>query len=432
MASGGKGSSPAGNTTTTTTNPSQAAQLPYLQSGWNGATDALNNNSVQYTPYDTLAAYDPAVKSGYDALESSGWGSVGLNTTAANSLTDTLGGGQSVQQSPAYSTLNSLASGTAPSQGALGGTANDLRTLAYQPDANYTAGTSSLAKTAAGDYLNANPYLDKMYDSASRGVTRAYQTATAPQTDSTYEKAGRYGSGSLGNAVSQNNQDLGVSLDSLASDIYGKNYATERGYQNTAANNLGTLGQGQQKLQGSILDAAGGLYGNLTSGMNTGASTLQGGYDKGNTNTNVALGLVPGTLDSFYTGAKQVTNAGLGRTGQSQAQIDDYNKRFYGTEQAPWYNLQQYMNLIGQPTSGSSSMTSPYFQNGTANLLGTATGGLGLYNGVSNTGLFGGGAGAASTGLDFGGGGAGMGVADSVANEWPAAAGGLLSFLGLV
>jgi hypothetical protein len=72
---------------------------------------------------------------------------------------------------------------------------------ARRPDSNYTAGTDSLAKTAAGDYLNANPYLDKMYDSAARGVTRAYQTATAPNTDSTYETAGRYGSGAHGSAV---------------------------------------------------------------------------------------------------------------------------------------------------------------------------------------------------------------------------------------
>jgi hypothetical protein len=101
-----------------------------------------------------------------------------------------------------------------------------------------------------------------MYDSAARGVTRAYQTATAPNTDSTYETAGRYGSGAMAAPFAKSAGSRRHARRSRFTSIYGKNYATERGYQNTAANNLGTLGQGQQKLQGSLLDAAGGQYKN--------------------------------------------------------------------------------------------------------------------------------------------------------------------------
>src|SRR3954447_19045913 len=48
---------------------------------------------------------------------------------------------------------------------------------------------STLLDTAQGRYLNANPYLDDTYNSAADAVTRRYQTAVAPQTDSRFERA---------------------------------------------------------------------------------------------------------------------------------------------------------------------------------------------------------------------------------------------------
>ncbi len=133
--------------------------------------------------------------------------------------------------------------------------------------------------------------------------------------------------------------------------------------------------------------------------------------------------------------------AGQGLTGLDQQQITDQMNRFYGQIDAPWKTNQAYLNQVGQPTTGSSQTQQPYFQNQMANLLGTATGGLGLYNGLSGAlggggSLFGGGGASglsggltgaqALPGFDTLGGTIGMGAADvgggAAASALPAAA----------
>lgn len=79
----------------------------------------------------------------------------------------------------------------------------------------------SLTDTAGGKFLNSNPYLDRMFASASRPVTDNIQ--------SQFSAAGRYGSAA--------NQDvLGRTLGELSSNIYGQNYARERQNQLSAGN----------------------------------------------------------------------------------------------------------------------------------------------------------------------------------------------------
>ena len=98
----------------------------------------------------------------------------------------------------------------------------------------------------SGDYLNSNPYIDKMYGQAAGQVEAG--------TNSMASGAGRYGSGL--------HQDmLTHALNDLATNIYGQNYANERQNQQAAAAGLtqNQLGAGSQRLQ-----AAGmlpGIYG---------------------------------------------------------------------------------------------------------------------------------------------------------------------------
>ncbi|HEX6840809.1 MAG TPA: hypothetical protein VF113_04745 [Stellaceae bacterium] len=363
-------------------------------------------------------------------------------------------------------------------------------------------GTDLLAQTAGGAFLGKNPYIDAQYAAASNPVVRQYMTATAPQTDSNYEASGRYGSGGLSNARSQNEQDLGKTLGDLSATLYGQDYANERGLMTGAQGTLtdaiqrglqiaagagegiGNLGLGEfgartgainqagnqyltgQQLgiqgadraaailqnelavRGQLLNEAGNQYqagisnagglqsqaGNLRLGdysarlqalqdranaynnglslagqaygqggtlANNALSTVQSGYDTGNRNALVGLGLEPGVLNSNFSPIQQMIAGGQGLTSLDQAQIADQMARFYGNQQAPYQTLSQYMNFIGNPQTGSSTVTSP--------LLGPSplSSGLATIGGLNS--LFGSG----GIGSSLFGGGGGLGLSAS-------------------
>lgn len=82
------------------------------------------------------------------------------------------------------------------------------------------AGGQYMQDVIGGDYLNSNPYLDAMFNQAAGKVTSG--------VNSQFSGAGRYGSGAHQGV-------LGESLGNLATDIYGQNFARERGFQQQAA-----------------------------------------------------------------------------------------------------------------------------------------------------------------------------------------------------
>lgn len=444
MPSGGKG--PSGTTTTTSVNPTQQSQLPFLTSGWGSAQDLYQNNPYGYYPGTTLATPNAYLPTGHVLLGSAGSNAgfliPGIFGTAANFTS----GVNNIYSSPAFSGLSDIASGanaylgqSAANVGALSGVGNQAVAVGNQAGANpYAAlltqtgnqagwsndASNELSRVASGYYLDSNPYLDSMFGSASDAVTRAYQTATAPRGDSAFSGAGRYGSGAYANSVSQNQQDLGSSLGNLSANIYGGNYQAERARQDAAASQFWQLLNQQGALQGNLYNSAGNQYlqglqqqlqglqqagtayaqggaldlQNLAAQQNA-LNAMQSGYQTGNQQQLQALAMMPQVFQSMFMPSQAMIQAGQGLTGLDQAQIEDQMKRFYGEQQAPWTNLNQYMNAIGQPTIGSGSVSSPYFTNPLANVLGAATGGLGLYNGLSSA--FGGStAGLAGTGMD--------------------------------
>jgi hypothetical protein len=371
-----KGPTEDGTITQTTNNPTSTAQLGYLEgqpgngiSGWNGAAWLTGNDPLTYYPGQTLATPAPSLlqglgyEGGYglNPLENS---SGGVNTSlldsfdAGNSnslgtLNGLLTGSAGIGNSPAFGGLSSLGSGSNPL-------------------------LSPLEASASGAYLNSNPYEAGEFAAAAQPVINAYQTATAPQTDSTAEANGRYGSGWEQNAQSQNQLNLGTTLGNLASNLYGSNYQSE----------LANMTGAQEALPGVA---------------NSALSTLQSGYNTGNQQLLETLGLAPSTLQIPLNDANAAISAGSGLTGLSQNQINAAMNQYYGTEEAPWEAEEQYMNLIGQPTLGSSSVTSPLLgPNTMSSVLGT---GLGLTS--LGTGLFGKGAGTGLLSGLFGSGGGG-------------------------
>ena len=509
-----KGSKPAGTTTQTTINPTQAAQLPYLQQGWGSAQNLYQQQPVMpYYPGATMAPWNPAVQTGYEGIYNTGAGSVaqGLQPNATGAFNTAVTGGYGVNNSPAYGAYQSFAQGTNPNQqnlanlqqtalnsgnyyaNAVGGYANPLMGFANSAAGGNLglstlggvaqgqgAGMQQLAQTAGGAYLdpNSNPWLGAMAQAAAAPVTRAYQTATAPQADYNFANAGRYGSGAMAGLRSTNEQNLGKTLADQSAGLYGQNYSNERARQDAAAQQYAGLqnqagaGYGALYNQGlglgmqgalnaaNVTGQAGNQYSQgLTSAQNAiqqlmasqqyGATGLQGGYQSGNAAALQALQQYPQFAQAQFIPARAQLEAGKGLTEMTQAEIADQMKRYYGEQNAPWDTLAKYMSSIGQYTSGSNTQTSPYFQNQTANLLSGLGGTLGIGQqlfGGSGGGLLGGLGGSAapwaldaagasvpldaaalagSSAIDFGGGAAAGGI-----GSWLSGLFGAVPFFG--
>jgi len=479
---------PSGNTTTTTINPTQQAQLPYLQQGWGQAKSLYEDiGGPRYFPGQTMAPYTAPsnyLSQGYQGLvDTARANDAGLRPQANNAWFNSLNN-TGVENSPAYARMKTLAEGQDPDQANLRRQADAAIASGNQYAQNLAggnlglstlgniaqgqgAGMEQLAKAASGQYLNSNPYLDKMVQASMDPVTRNYQTSTAPTLASQMARAGRYGSGAFTGAQGQNEQNLGKTLADMSANLYGTNYANERARQDAAANQYAGLqsqaganyGQQYGANQTNAANAAMAGYGRSAANIGadllsqgTGISGLQSGYQAGNDDRTAALQQYPGMLASQYGTADALVKAGQGFTGvsdtlqqQQQAGINDAMNRWNATQKEPFADLDLFMKNIGSPTAGSLSQTQPYFQNSLASTLSGLVGlksllgggGLGGLGGGATAGLSGAALDAAgvptlsgflgpavagtSTGL-----GAGLGAAGAEA----AGGGGLLSGIG--
>jgi len=305
------GSSPAGNTTTTTTNtPFNAAQLTQVQ---NQALNLGTTDPINYFPGQTYAQPDSTYTGALGSAEN-------LGANAGNATAGLVPGAQAT----ALNTNSAIAGGAG--------------LAAASPY------LSSLNTIGSGAMLGSNPYLSAEYSAQAQPVLNSYMTATAPQTSSQMEAAGRYygagtgTSGAQGNAQSVNEQNLGTTLNNLASNLYTSNYENEENLQEQAANSGAT---------------------NVNNLLNT---------------TENAVNNTP-TLTQMPTQDLQTAvNAGTQTQQLSQNSLNDLISRFYGTEESPWTTLQQEAGVVGGAIPGTSATTSPYFTNSTAQALGSAVG----------------------------------------------------------
>ena len=115
-------------------------------------------------------------------------------------------------------------------------------------------------KTMSGGFLDpsSNPWLKNTFNAGAEDVTRAYQTATAPQTAAGFSGMGRYGSPGYRLASESNQMALGKTLNNLATDVYGGNYQRERDRQLSTMGGVGNLIQ-SSFLQPTALMNAGGM-----------------------------------------------------------------------------------------------------------------------------------------------------------------------------
>lgn len=168
--------------------------------------------------------------------------------------------------------------------------------------------------TASGAYLNSNPYIDAMYGKAANAVKQQYGDAML-DTQSAFSRAGRYGSGNLDRAEERNSETLSKGLGDLATDIYGNNYANERGLMETAQGRAGDW-----QLQGTA-----GLASNFASdtdrrmqSYNADKDRQLQAYSDERKNMLTATGMAPELEAGRYIGADKMMNYGQ--------YMDDYNQ----------------------------------------------------------------------------------------------------------
>jgi len=104
----------------------------------------------------------------------------------------------------------------------------------------YQASLGQIGQTAAGGFLQGNPYQQAMLAAATRPLTQQFGEQVLPGVASLYSRAGRYGSGAMERALGGATEAYGRALGDVSANIVGQDYARERGLQQQAQ-----LGQAQ-------------------------------------------------------------------------------------------------------------------------------------------------------------------------------------------
>ncbi|MDN7993581.1 hypothetical protein QZM97_26230 [Burkholderia orbicola] len=274
-----------GNTVTTQKSDPWVGQAPYLSGIFSQANNAYNQYAGN--PSSSVAGFTPMQNQAMQATQGVANGTnfgnaAGVNNAAGGYVSNLLNGNTSAN--PA---------------------------------------SSAFANFANGSMMN-SPYQSAALDAANNAITRAYQTATAPQTASNFAASGRYGSGAYGQAVSQNQQDLATQLGNTDASLVNSMY---------------------QQNMGNMLAGAQGL------------SQQQ----------NAALSMAPNTVNSINGAATNLYNMGGNQQALNQAFLN-----------APWQLLNNYSNLIQGQYGGNTSTTTPYYTNQLAGGMGGALGGAAL------------------------------------------------------
>ena len=147
MPSGGKGG---GTTTTQTVNPTQAAQLPYLQSGWGSAQNLYQNTPYSYYPGTTLATPNAYLPGGYNQLAAAGQAGSDMIPGINSLFSGMTNGVNNIYNSPAFAGLSDIASGANAYLQQSAANIGGLSDIGNQAAANPYAGLLSQTGDRAG------------------------------------------------------------------------------------------------------------------------------------------------------------------------------------------------------------------------------------------------------------------------------------------
>jgi hypothetical protein len=200
----------------------------------------------------------------------------------------------------------------------------------------YQASLGQVGKTAAGGFLNANPYQQAMMEAATRPLTQQFSQAVLPGISSLYSRSGRLGSGSMERALGTATEAYGRSLGDITSNIAGSQYQQERGLQQQA-----------QLQQAALAQAAPSFYGQQ------------------------------------FLPAQTLGQVGAQQEAIAAQPLQEQLARYQFGQQLPYQQLQGYLSSVyGTPLGsyGTQTTNAPTYQNRGAGILGGGiAGGLGGY-----------------------------------------------------
>jgi len=197
----------------------------------------------------------------------------------------------------------------------------------------YLSSLGQIGQTAAGGFLQGNPYQQAMVQAATRPLTQQYGEQIVPGIASLYSRAGRYGSGSMERALSVATEAYGRALGDVTSNIVGQDYARERGLQQQA-----------QLGQAALAQAAPSFY------------------------------------QSSFLPAQTLAQVGAAREAIAAQPLQEAIQRYQYSQQLPYQQLQGFLSSVyGTPMGSSQIPQTPQAQvNRTAQNLGilSTVGGL--------------------------------------------------------
>jgi hypothetical protein len=230
--------------------------------------------------------------------------------------------------SPSAATTESLAQ-----QEAL---ARQASPVLQQGQQAFQAALGQQAQTAAGAFLNANPYQAQMMQAATRPLEQQFSQAVLPGISSLYSKSGRLGSGSMERALGTATEGFGRAIGDITANIAGTQFQQERGLQQQA-----------QLAQAALAQAAPSIYGQQ------------------------------------FLPSQTLAQIGAQQEAIAAQPLQEQMARFQFGQQLPYQQLQGYLSSVyGSPMGsyGTQITQQPLYQNRTTGALGGAlAGGLGGY-----------------------------------------------------
>jgi hypothetical protein len=195
-----------------------------------------------------------------------------------------------------------------------------------------SASQQQITDTLNGKYLD--PSTAPGFQQALDDAQKAYSTGTAAQSDAAFNRSGAYGGSAYDETKQMQNKAYGDSLNTLAGNF----------------------------------------------------------YNQGRTNQLQAAALAPQTANQDYTNLAALSGAGSSQDAYNQSNINQNVDRYNTNQQAPANAIQNYISLLNGAGGqyGSTTKSTPYYQNGAANTLG-------LLGGVNS--LLGGGQGNDNSGI---------------------------------